>query len=141
MVTSISQLPAAGASLTVLYDRDCGFCSASARFLHRLDRHQDGVRRLRLLPLQRATVVLPDPPPLGRLLETMHVVDSEGNWQVGADAWLVIARVLPPLVPLAFVARLPVINQLVEPCYRLIARNRHRIGGALGLTSCNREQP
>ena len=53
-----------------------------------------------------------------------------------ARAWLAIAGVVPALLPLGLVARLPVVRSLVEPTYGLIARNRHRISRLLGDGEC-----
>src|SRR4051794_23879747 len=65
-----------GARLVVLYDRDCGLCTATARRLRRWDRHG----RLELLPLQDADVA--DRPALADtvrglpLTAALHVVDE-----------------------------------------------------------------
>jgi hypothetical protein len=36
------------------------------------------------------------------------------------------------LRPIARLGRLPLVNQLVEPLYRLVARHRHRLSRLLG---------
>jgi hypothetical protein len=43
---------------------------------------------------------------------------------------------VPALRPFAGAAGRPGIRALVEPAYRLVARNRHRISRRLGLTAC-----
>ena len=118
-------------ALLVLYDADCGICTHSARLLRRLDRG----RRLDLTPLGAATG-LADAPPPDVLGEALHVRDAAGRWAVGGAALVQIGRALPLLRPFALVAGLPGIRRLVEPAYRIVARNRHRISRVLGLTAC-----
>jgi predicted DCC family thiol-disulfide oxidoreductase YuxK len=118
--------------LTVFFDADCGFCSASAMVVERLDwRH-----RVRLVPLQSAHEVAADAPAEQALMEQMHARTADGTWVVGSRAWLAIADRLPLLRPLAIAARLPLLRDAMDPGYRLIARNRHRLSRLLGLTAC-----
>lgn len=120
------------AELTVFYDADCGFCTRSALILQRLDwRH-----RLDLVPLAQAAEVAPDAPPETELIELMHARDAEGDWFKGGRAWLRISDEVPLLRPLGLVARLPLIRDLVEPVYVVIAGNRHRISRLLGEGAC-----
>ncbi|MBA3689598.1 MAG: DUF393 domain-containing protein [Chloroflexi bacterium] len=131
--------PAAGAVL-VLYDAACGVCSRTAQVLRILDRRQ----RLRLLPLQRAAAVLGEAaPPRHDLQAVLNVRGPHGEWWTGGEAALRIAMAVPALWSIAWVGRLPVIAGLVEPAYRLVARNRHRLGRLLGATHCRfpRDEP
>lgn len=127
---------AAGAAgrLVVLYDRDCGLCTATAVRLRRWDRSG----RLEILPLQEAVgsgrpmlmAAARDLP----LLDALHVVDERtGTVRAGGDAALAIASELPG----GFVARLvdavPPARWIVGLGYGLVARNRHRIGRWLRL--------
>lgn len=125
---------ATGDRLVVLYDRDCGLCTATARALRRWDRHE----RLDLLPLQDAG--RSDHPAVvaaGRELPlsgALHVVDeATGLVQSGGDAALAIAVALPG----GWIARplraIPPVSWIVGLGYRLVARNRHRIGRWLRL--------
>lgn len=118
--------------LIVFFDADCGFCTRTARVLRRLDRAD----RLALVPLQSAAVAVADAPDEEALLDRMHVRDAAGRWWIGSDAWRRIAETTPALRPLAWLARLPVITWLVEPVYRLVARNRGRISSLLGDDRC-----
>jgi predicted DCC family thiol-disulfide oxidoreductase YuxK len=118
--------------LTVLYDADCGWCSAVARRLRRLDRGS----RLRFVPLQAAERS-PDAgvAMLARrrdLAATLHVVDASGAWTSGGAAVLWILESLPPLRPLARLARLPIVGRLIEPAYRVVADHRGRLSRLLG---------
>jgi len=124
--------PTAARRLVVLFDADCGFCSWCATALDRLDRRQ----RLRLLPLQSAATELDDAPPEDVLLVRIHVRDEAGRWERGGAAVLRIAGVLPVLRPLAVAGRLPLMGYVVEAWYRVVSRNRHRLGRLLGLDGC-----
>ena len=116
----------------MLFDADCGFCSWAATQLDRLDRGHV----LRILPLQRAAMELKDPPRPEVLLDTMHVRTRDGQWERGGAALIRIAAAVPLLRPLAVAGRLPLVRWAFEAWYRLIARNRHRLGRILGLEGC-----
>ena len=122
-------------ALLVLFDADCGICTHGARLLRRLDRG----RRLDLVSLQ-AAAELADAPRLAELREALHVRDVSGRWTVGGAALVRIGRALPHLRPVAMAAGLPGVRRLVDPTYRLVARNRHRISRRLGLTACRVDQ-
>ncbi len=126
--------PGAGSHLVVLYDRDCGLCTATARRLRRWDRSG----RIELLPLQEAAAssrpaiaaAARDLP----LSAVLHVVDeATGEVRAGGDAALAIAAVLPGGIASRPVAAIPPARWLVGLGYRLVARNRHRIGRWLRL--------
>jgi predicted DCC family thiol-disulfide oxidoreductase YuxK len=120
--------------LVVLYDRDCGLCTATATQLRRWDR----ANRLDLLPLQAAgssgrsalVAATRDLP----LTAALHVVDERtGEVRAGGDAALAIARVLPGGRVAAVVGAIPPARVVVGVLYGLVARNRHRIGRWLRL--------
>jgi predicted DCC family thiol-disulfide oxidoreductase YuxK len=137
-VTSATILPRVlGASgddrLVVLYDRDCGICAATARSLARWDRRH----RLALLPLQEvgasgrpriaAAADLP-------LLEALHAIDERsGAIHSGGDAALAIAAILPGGTIVRLLAAIPPFRWVVGIAYRVVARNRRRIGRWLRL--------
>ncbi len=125
---------ASGPHLVVLYDRDCGLCTATAKRLRRWDRSG----RIELLPLQEAAgssrpsiaAAARDLP----LSAVLHVVDeATGEVRAGGDAALAIAAVLPGGAASRPVAAIPPARWLVGLGYGLVARNRHRIGRWLGL--------
>lgn len=136
MILVSNEYQMAAPALAVFYDADCGFCTRSALILRRLD----WLHRLEIVPLSQAAEVAPDAPPEGELLELMHARDTDGEWFIGGQAWLRISDDLPLLRPLGLVARLPLIRDLVEPVYAVIAGNRHRISRLLGDDAC-RVQP
>lgn len=117
--------------LVVLYDADCGICTHTARLLRRLDRRH----ALELVAAQAADDV-PGAPPLEVRLTALQVGDQRGRWASGGAAAIRIARVVPPLFPIAVIGRLPGGRRLIESAYGLVARNRQRISRALGVQSC-----
>jgi predicted DCC family thiol-disulfide oxidoreductase YuxK len=120
--------------LVVLYDRDCGICTATARALQRWDRR----RRLGLLPLQEAAAS--DRPSIVAaardlpLSAALHVVDeASGAVMAGGDAALAIAAVLPGGFIVRPLAAIPPFRWVVGIGYGLVARHRRRIGRWLRL--------
>ena len=116
--------------LTVLYDRDCGICTQVSRALVRLDHGA----RLRLVALQTASI--PGAPPPESLAESLHAVDGAGNWFRGAEPSSRSAGACRALRPVALVARLPGAIVVLEIGYGLVADNRQRLSGVLGLKAC-----
>src|SRR3954451_6003792 len=116
--------------LTVLYDRDCGVCTATAQAVSRLDQG----RRLEFVDAQVAHI--DGAPPRALLLERLHAVDDRRSWSSGAGAAVEIARRVPALWIVSAVARVPGAMVAYELGYRLLAGNRHRLSAALGLRVC-----
>jgi predicted DCC family thiol-disulfide oxidoreductase YuxK len=120
--------------LVVLYDRDCGLCTATARALRRWDRND----RLELLPLQDAAgsprSVLADAARHLPLSAALHVVDgATGRTFAGGDAMLAIAGELPGGSVIRPFAAIAPFRAVLGLGYGLVARNRHRIGRWLRL--------
>ena len=119
--------------LVVLYDRDCGLCSASARALSRWDRDD----HLNVVPLQDVASRVPRVASLvaGRRLEcAIHVVDPvTARVTTGGAGVLAIARRLPGGAVAGLVAAIPPARWAVELAYGVVAANRHRIGRWMGL--------
>jgi len=123
-----------GDRLAVLYDRDCGLCTASARAL----RHWDRRGQLDLVPLQDVggaapprVAALVDGLPLGAAL---HVVDeATGRVVAGGAGVLAIAGRLPGGRAADVLARIPPVRWGIGVAYDVVARNRHRIGRWLRL--------
>jgi predicted DCC family thiol-disulfide oxidoreductase YuxK len=124
-----------GDRLVVLYDRDCGLCTASARALDRWDRHD----RLELVPLQDVQTSLSRPGLAAAvrgmpLWAALHVVDERtGAVHPGGDAVLAIASVLPGGWIVRPLRAIPPVRWIVGLGYRLVADHRHRIGRWLRL--------
>jgi len=124
---------AARSRLVVLYDRDCGLCTATARALGRWDRHD----RLVLVPLQDVDRKAPSVAPRVRGLPldaALHVVDeTTGQVAVGGGSVLAIASRLPGGSAADVLDRIPPVRWGIGVAYDLVARNRHRIGRWLRL--------
>jgi len=118
------------ARLIVCYDGECGVCLAAVERLRNIDAEE----RLRFVPAQRVMSELPDfaarigP---GALSSALHVVEPDGRWVSGAEAVLRIAETVPRLRPMARLGRLRLVNPLIDPLYRLVARHRHRLSRLL----------
>lgn len=109
---------------TMLYDADCGLCTAAAAWLMRRARAGE----LEAKPLQTAT--LPGAPDL---TQTLHLVTGAGHVLTGARAVLAAARTVPRWGAAARLADNKAGHALLEPGYRWIARHRRGIGSALGI--------
>lgn len=116
---------------TVLYDADCGICTDVARAIRRLDR--DAQVDLVAIGSAAGAHLLADLAPAERL-ERWHLVEADGTRRSGGDALPALLRLLPGLAPLALLpAACP---PLTRAAYEAVARNRHRLGRALGRTAC-----
>ena len=89
-------------AVTVLFDRDCGFCRWSVGRLLAWDR--DG--RLRPVAIQsdEGQRLLADLTPQRRLASA-HAIDAHGRRTSGGDAFATVAAVLPGGAPLAALGR------------------------------------
>ena len=89
-------------AVTVLFDRDCGFCRWSVGRLLAWDR--DG--RLRPVAIQsdEGQRLLADLTPQRRLASA-HAIDADGRRTSGGDAFATVAAVLPGGAPLAALGR------------------------------------
>ena len=109
----------------VLYDGDCGFCTTWARrFEKTLRRRGFDLEHLQT-PWVRKRLGLPE----DELLEEMKILSPADQVIGGADGVLYLARRIWwawPLLPLGW---LPGGRSLLRAGYRLIARNRHCLGG------------
>jgi predicted DCC family thiol-disulfide oxidoreductase YuxK len=115
----------------VLYDDECGLCSALAR---RLARHG-----IRVAPIASETGdrELRD---LDRRVRerSVHVVDREGRRHSGADALPALLRSLPRLAWAA-----AVIEAVPAPfawTYAMVARHRRTLSRAIGLDACSSDR-
>jgi len=118
---------------TVLYDGQCRFCQRRIANLRRLDLG----RRLEFVSLHDDRVAR-DFPEVSReqLLEEMFVVDTAGHARSGATALRYLSRRLPLLWPLAPLLHIPGSLPAWNWLYRLVARNRMRLGGTCAEGTC-----
>jgi predicted DCC family thiol-disulfide oxidoreductase YuxK len=110
-------------AVTVLYDRDCGFCRWSVGRLLAWDRGG----RLRPVAIQsdEGERLLADLAPAQRLASA-HAIDAAGRRTSGGDALAPVAEVLPGGRPLAAVARRA--PGLARGGYDAIAKRRPLLG-------------
>jgi len=105
-----------------VYDGDCGFCS---RCVSWASRRSD----VRFEPFQRADLAaygITD----GAAATAVHCVGADGRVTRGAAAVAAVLRQCGRGWPLlAILMRLPVIRNIAEVGYGLVARNRHRLPG------------
>jgi predicted DCC family thiol-disulfide oxidoreductase YuxK len=113
-------------AVTVLYDRDCGFCRWSMGRLLAWDR----AARLRPVAIQSAEGqrLLSDLAPEQRLASA-HAVDAAGRRTSGGDALPAVAAVLPGGAPLAALGRRA--PGLARLGYRAAAGRRSLFGGLI----------
>lgn len=110
-------------AVTVLYDRDCGFCRWSVGRLLAWDR----AGRLRPVAIQspEGQRLLGDLPPEQRLASA-HAVDAAGRRSSGGDAMAPIAAVLPGGATLAALGRRA--PAVARAGYRAVAGRRSVLG-------------
>lgn len=117
---------------TLLYDDDCGFCRWSAERIRRWDRR--GAIRFAPIKSAEGDALLGDMAP-ERRMASWHLVEADGRIRSAGAGVAPLARLLPGGAPLGVLAALfpPGTNLL----YRLVARNRDRLGAMLGQQACS----
>ncbi|MGH2727900.1 MAG: thiol-disulfide oxidoreductase DCC family protein, partial [Actinomycetota bacterium] len=116
---------------TLLYDADCGFCRWSAERILSRDRND----ALRVVPIQSAEgkELLGDMDE-ERRMASWHLVGQDGVVRSGGAGVAPLSRLLPGAKPVAILADLFPRN--TDRLYRLVARNRERLGRMLGENAC-----
>jgi len=104
--------------MTLLYDEDCGVCTA---FAQRLQRASGG------------RIVIK-----GAQLDDSMIVECDGRQSTHADAIATLSRAFPAPVQVLRVAAWPGVRILTNAGYRLFAKHRHRVSALLGLGTCRR---
>jgi len=109
----------------LVYDGACRFCVAQA---HRLARLAGGRVRLESF---RDPGVLERHPGLTHeaCARAAQLVEPDGHVRSGAEAVVHALALHAGLGPLAWLYHLPVVQQVVDLGYRLVARNRFRLQG------------
>ena len=116
-------------TLVVIYDGDCGFCTATAAWVQRHDLHW----RLDLRPIADVSEVRGHHFARDDLEREMHVVDAHGVVLRGFRAWRAIARELPVLRPLSPLLWLPGVRVVGDRVYAWVAGHRALISRWCGL--------
>lgn len=116
----------------ILYDNDCGFCRWSLARILAWDRQG----RLRPVPLQdpEADALLEGMDHV-RKMASWHLVTPDGRVYSAGDAVPQLARLLPAGAPIAGLAT--AFPGVTNRAYRWVARNRERLGRALGEQACS----
>jgi len=109
-------------TLLCIYDGDCGFCSRCVAWASRRS-------EVRFEPFQRTDLaaygITED-----AAATAVHCVRPDGRVTRGAAAVAAVLRECRGAWPLlAMLMRLPVIRNIAELGYQLVARNRHRLPG------------
>lgn len=110
---------------TLVYDGNCRFCVRSADLIASWDRGG----AVELVPFQRSGVAERFPwIPAAAYREAIQLVGPRKETWAGAAAVERLARVLPGGRPLGCLFALPFARPLADFGYRLVARNRSRLG-------------
>ncbi len=112
--------------LVVLYDGKCRFCTQSAKKLAQ----RFGPTRIRSENFQEDNALSRYPSvTYDAAMTAMHVVAPDGKVYVGAAAIARVVRSLRVIGVIGYLYYLPIIKQLADIAYRLIAKNRYRLFG------------
>lgn len=113
------------ASWYLIYDGDCAFCLRWVSWFQARDRD----RRLVFIPFQEPAELARLPAiPRSALERAMHLVSLQGDIYAGAAALPPILGLLPWGWTLSWLFKIPGVPWLADRMYRLVARNRHRLG-------------
>ncbi len=109
----------------LVYDGACRFCVGQAQ---RLERLAGG--RVRLESFRDAGVLERHPQLTRAACErAAQLIEPDGRVRSGADAAVHVLGLRAGLTPLRWLYRLPVVRQLFDLGYRLVAQNRFRLQG------------
>jgi predicted DCC family thiol-disulfide oxidoreductase YuxK len=119
----------------LIYDGRCRFCVAQA---DRLARWTGG--RVRLESFRDPGVIEKYPGLTAeRCEEAIQLVMPNGRIAGGAEAIARALRLRPLLAPVGFLYEAPLLRPLLDWGYRVVARNRFRIGGSTDEEPCGDE--
>ena len=109
----------------LVYDGHCRFCVREA---NRLARWVGG--RVRLESFRDPGVLERHPGLSAAACEAaIQLVEPDGRISSGAAAIFSTLRLRPLLAPLGWLHAVPVLRSLLDAGYRVVARNRFRLGG------------
>ena len=107
----------------LLFDRDCGICSALSEWI----RIADFRRRIEIRTIQSSLALLHDIPE-GRALDAFHMVAPEGGVTTGGDAVPTLIEAFPVGAGLGRIVRgSNVLMGGVHALYRFLTRFRDRL--------------
>jgi predicted DCC family thiol-disulfide oxidoreductase YuxK len=113
----------------IIYDADCGICTAAATWLRRRDRHH----RLACIPSRDCTW---DDAAEQPFATTVVARTADGHTDTASNAVAVALRDLGGAWGLLgrwvlFLNRLPLLHRYHDRCYYAVARRRHALSSAL----------
>lgn len=117
------------AEATIVYDEDCGFCIRSLDWVRSRDKRgvfetvgcRSEARAKRFPRIAEAAC-----------LKEMYLVETGGRTLAGGDAAAAIFRRLPGYGLLGALLAAPMLRHVTRAGYRLVARNRRRLGCSAG---------
>ena len=115
----------------ILYDDDCGFCRWSVDVILRSDQRR-ALRAVRIQSLEADEVL--SEIPRDRRLQSWHVRSPDGVLYSAGRAVPPLLRILPYGQRLSSMAE--AFPQATDLLYRLVARNRTRLGALIGSNAC-----
>ena len=123
------------APAVLVYDADCGFCTASAAWI---ERHWPEGSTATAVAYQRldpavAEAAGVDP---GEFRDAAYWLDGEQQRRGASAVAAALEEARGALGALGRALSLPVLREAAEPVYRVVARNRHRLPGST--TACRR---
>lgn len=120
-------------SAVVIYDGECRFCIAQVDGMKKLDtQHQ-----LEFIPRQAQESEQRFPQIKGIPLDDgILLIGSDSSVHVAADAIFEIFERLPARRKLARLYHVPVLKQIIQIGYRLVAANRRRLGQTCSNDGC-----
>ncbi len=114
-----------GRSYTLVYDGECRMCTHSTQRLI----GWDTAHRIEVTPSQAAGVMARFPwIPAAAYTEAIQLVGPGGETWQGAAAIEQLLTILPRGRWIAWVFNVPFVRTLADRVYRLVARNRYRLG-------------
>ncbi|TLZ43747.1 MAG: DUF393 domain-containing protein [Methanobacteriota archaeon] len=107
----------------LLFDRDCGICSAFGRWVHAVDLRG----RIHLRTIQTSRELIKEIPD-DRVLEAFHIVSPNGRVTTGGDAVPTLIEALPMGAGLGGILRdSPTLMSRVHAAYGFLTRFRERL--------------
>ena len=119
-------------TLTVLYDGTCGFCTRQARFAQRIGSIGGAHVRLASTADPRVLERYPDISRESANRQMYVQEETTGRRYGGAAAVARLLREVPIIGLAGWLYYVPILHQIADGVYRVIARNRHRISRVLG---------
>lgn len=118
----------------VIFDGDCGICNETREWVEAHDR----AGRLKFVPFQVADLDALSPGLSFDMASRMAWMLPAGGGRIGGARaiFTILSRLPGPWRIVGAVGAFPPVSLLCEPFYRIVAHNRSRISGWLGLNYC-----